>query len=305
VASLILVASIALYTYLKIQRRQAEKTAPQAAEVQRKEEDRKQREAKEEAARQEAEQKRVEEERPRREEEKQLQAKGMVKVPAGEFFMGCNERVDNACEEDEKPGRTVNLPAFSIDKAEVSVEEYQKCVDARQCPQSDERRYSSCNWGVSGREQHPMNCIDWNQAKTFCEWAGKRLPTEAEWEKAARGTDGRKYPWGDTWQPQKANSYGEDDGFKTTAPVGSFPAGVSPYGNLDMAGNVWEWTQDWYDSKYYQNGPTKNPRGAEKGGLKVARGGSWRDSARGVRVALRRRYGPRAGVDHVGFRCAQ
>src|SRR5262249_8244601 len=120
--------------------------------------------------------------------------KEMVFVPAGEFFMGCNEKVDTECWDDEKPGRTVNLPAFAIDKTEVTVAEYKKCVDEGRCTRPDTG--SLCTWGKTGREQHPINCVDWNQAKAFCEWAEKRLPTEAEWEYTARAGKTGKYSFG-------------------------------------------------------------------------------------------------------------
>src|SRR5262249_33048753 len=132
--------------------------------------------------------------------------------PKGTFFMGCNERVDTECDDDEKPGRRVNVGAFQIDKTEVTVEQYGKCVKAGACnskgltmpywgrDEEPAREHpegaKECNWGKTGRERHPINCVDWEQARTYCAWAGKRLPMEAEWEKAARGTDGRKYSWG-------------------------------------------------------------------------------------------------------------
>ena len=214
---------------------------------------------------------------------------GMVLVPAGEFTMGCNEKADSECEEDEKPQRQVNLPAFQIDRTEVTVDAYRQCVDARRCTLPDTKGRGSCNWGVSGREKHPINCIDWNQAEAFCAWAGKRLPTSEEWEKAARGTDGRVYPSGDTLDIDKANVYESYDGYKDTAPVGSFPAGASPYGGLDMAGNVWEWTADWY-----RNGETR-----------LLRGGSWVDLPRRARTSRRLGTVPNSRLDDVGVRCAQ
>ncbi|MGE0822245.1 MAG: formylglycine-generating enzyme family protein [Candidatus Binatia bacterium] len=214
----------------------------------------------------------------------------MVAVPAGDFFMGCNEKVDNECFDNEKPGRTVNLPAFAIDKTEVTVAAYRQCVEGKECSEEGLERYGSCNWGKEGRENHPINCVDWNQAGAFCQWAGKRLPTEAEWEKAARGTDGRKYPWGDEWDGRKANVNGTEDGYEQTAPVSSFPTGASPYGALDMAGNVWEWTADWYDKeKKYRS----------------LRGGSWTAHPQYARASDRSRNEPGFRNVDIGLRCAQ
>ena len=214
---------------------------------------------------------------------------GMVFVPGGEFTMGCNETPEGECEEDEKPQRQVNVPAFQIDKTEVTVEAYRQCVDARRCTLPDTKMKGACNWDVSGREKHPINCIDWSQAEAFCASVGKRLPTSAEWEKAARGTDGRVYPSGETWDITRANVYESYDGYKETAPVGSFPAGASPYGALDMAGNVWEWTSDWY-----RNGETR-----------LIRGGSWVDLPRRARTTRRLGTLPTSRNDDIGFRCAQ
>ncbi len=248
--------------------------------------------------------------------------KQMVAIPTGEFFMGCNEAVDKECDDNEKPGRRVPVAAFSIDKTEVTVAQYARCVAAGKCSEEgltmphgaggDDKEHPgrawACNWEKAGREQHPINCVDWDQAKTYCEWAGKRLPTEAEWEKAARGTDGRKYPWGNRGygeagrvaniadetakrnQPNLTVAEGYDDGFYETAPVGSFPAGASPYGALDMIGNVGEWTADWYDKE-------------RKG--RAVRGGSWRSPPRDARAAVRHRGASGSRRILIGFRCAQ
>ena len=226
----------------------------------------------------------VETERQPRAEE-QSGKDGMVSVPAGEFTMGCQDGVDSECEEDEKPQRQINVAAFQIDKTEVTVEAYRQCVDAKRCTLPDTKR-GSYNWGVSGREKHPINCVDWNQAEAFCAWAGKRLPTSAEWEKAARGTDGRVYPWGEAWDITRANVYESYDGYKDTAPVGSFPAGASPYGALDMAGNVWEWTADWY----------------REGETRLLRGGSWVDLPRRARTSRRLGTVPISRNDDIGSR---
>ncbi|MBI3800775.1 MAG: SUMF1/EgtB/PvdO family nonheme iron enzyme [Deltaproteobacteria bacterium] len=214
--------------------------------------------------------------------------------------MGCNEEVDQVCESDEKPGRKVSLDAYSIGKYEVTVAEYRRCVEAGGKGCTSPGSGEICNWGKEGHEDHPINCVDWNQAQGYCQWAGKRLPTEAEWEKAARGTDGRVYPWGNQWEAKRANVDGSG-----TAAVGSYSAGVSPYGSYDMAGNVLEWVQDWYAEDYYRRGPVKNPKGPANGEYKVVRGGSWFPGPRGVRVSYRSGGDSGGRVGSLGFRCAQ
>ena len=225
----------------------------------------------------------------------------MVLVPAGEFIMG-NDRG----EADEKPEHKVYLDAFYIDKYETTVDQYGKCAQAGKCTKPNEG--GGCNWGKSDRGKHPINCVDWNQVKTYCEWAGKRLPTEAEWEKAARGTDGRKYPWGNE---QAACDYAIFDsgnnngcGKNSTWPVGSKPKGASPYGAMDMAGNVWEWVADWYDANYYQHSPRRNPTGPASGKACVLRGGSWGDDPEYFRSSFRLWLTPDIKNYYVGFRCA-
>lgn len=257
----------------------------------------------------------------------------MVDVPAGDFWMGCNKSVDSECDSNEYPYRKVYLSAFKIDRTEVTVAQFSECVKAGRCssnglntPYWNGKSQMSwkwaCNWG-QGRDDHPINCVDWRQAKTYCEWAGKRLPTEAEWEKAARGTDGRKYSWGNTGFGTAKNvaniadetahkkhsdwSYakGYTDGYEGTSPVGSFPKGASPYGVLDMMGNVWEWVSDWYGSDYYKNGSTRNPTGPSSGPSRVLRSGSWFDIPNGNRTSNRLSYDPKARSVNFGFRCAK
>jgi formylglycine-generating enzyme required for sulfatase activity len=227
------------------------------------------------------------------------------------FWMGCNEAVDNECNPDEKPYHEVNLDAFEIDKYEVTAGEYKACVDAGSCTATNASTGSACNYGVSGKESHPIDCVHWDKAKAYCEWAGKRLPTEAEWEKAARGTDGRKYPWGND-SPDCEHAVMEDSsaggngcGTGGTMPVGSKPKGVSPYGAEDMVGNVWEWVGDWYDWSYYASSPKDNPKGPGSGEDRVWRGGSWLYSRPGdLRASRRAWYGPGDWWFCGGFRCA-
>ena len=171
---------------------------------------------------------------PSKTEKKPSDSEAMISIPSGEFWMGCNEKVDTQCESDEKPGRTVYLDAYSIDKYEVTVVEYRRCLEASECSIEGLTESSSCNWNRPDRANHPVNCANWAQAQVYCQWAGKRLPTEAEWEKAARGTKRYLYPWGNEWDMSKANS-GESKK-NGTAAVGSYPSGVSPYEVHDMAG---------------------------------------------------------------------
>jgi len=221
----------------------------------------------------------------------EIGSRGMVRVPAGEFFSGCNEEVDSECYEDEKPGKKRYVSAFAIDGTEVTVEAYRECVRAGRCKEPGTGR--SCNWGRGDREGHPANCVDWNQATAYCAWKGKRLPTEWEWEKAARGTDGRKYPWGNEQVScrqavirQGGTACGRGN---TTFKVASKPLGVSPYGAHDMIGNVWEWTSSQYP------GSTN----------RVVRGGSWRRLPRSARASDRAASAPVYRSNNIGFRCAQ
>ena len=234
----------------------------------------------------------------------------MVSIPAGWFRHGCAED-DAQCEEDETPGFEVYLDAFSIDVYEVTVGQYRACYDAGACTEEFQGN-------IDKEDDLPIAFVTWNQADIFCKWVGKRLPTEAEWEKAARGDSQRIYPWGDQWEPTWLNwfddvndddEYGEVDGYWYTAPVWSFPEGESPYGLLNMAGNVWEWTADWYDEDYYLDAPDHNPAGPDDGEFKVTKGGGWHltwgDDPRPYRISDRDdAYGPDGRNDSIGFRCA-
>jgi formylglycine-generating enzyme required for sulfatase activity len=228
----------------------------------------------------------------------------MVCVEAGSFLMGCNQELDDNCSATEFPVHEVYLDRFSIDVHEVTVAEYRACVDAGGCTEAD-----PCNAARPGMGDHPINCVDWEQAGAYCAWVGKRLPTEAEWEKAARGTDERTYPWGED-EPSCALAViaedGEGCGSEGTYPVGSRPAGASPYGALDMIGNVEEWVLDWFDSAWYAESPGVNPEGPEQGTHRIVRGGTWRSSdPRTTRAAWRWGNVPSSRYEAGGFRCAK
>ncbi len=215
----------------------------------------------------------------------------MVYVPPGEFTMGSNEY------DDEKPIHTVYLDAFWIYKTEVTNAQYKKCVEAVACdPPSDTKYYDDPDYAY-----HPVVYVNWYQAKAYSEWAGGRLPTEAEWEKAARGTEGRIYPWGNDWDANRLNS--SEAGPDRTTKVGSYPDGASPYGALDMAGNVWEWTSSLYKDYPYQADDGRED--VEAGGARVLRGGSWSRSERLARCAFRLDFAPDYFRVTFGFRvCA-
>jgi eukaryotic-like serine/threonine-protein kinase len=234
----------------------------------------------------------------------------MVDVPAGEFQMGCDPDHNGgySCASDELPLHAVYLDAYRIDRTEVTNAQYKQCVAAGVCALPIET-WTNCTfyYWLPFYANHPMRCMDWNRASAYCAWAGKRLPTEAEWEKAARGaTDTRAYPWGDA-EPTcaLANGWLTGDCYGDIRAVGSLPAGASPYGALDMAGNVMEWVNDWYQSNYYSVSPDSNPPGPATGSSRVLRGGHWNNSASYLRLA--RRFtspDPTDLYDLIGFRCA-
>jgi formylglycine-generating enzyme required for sulfatase activity len=257
---------------------------------------------------------------------------GMVKIEGGRFFMGSDDDLPL-----ERPAHNVTLSPYCIDVDEVTTGAYQACSDEGRC----KRAARTNDWeGIStaqrkafdplcnardpvGRAKHPINCVDWEMASIFCSAHGKRLPTEAEWEFAARGPDGRKYPWGDEDpNPTLLNACGKecvewgkksraevtamfdgDDGWPTTAPVGSFPKGASRYGLHDVVGNVWEWVADYYAE--YTKDSQVDPKGPAQGAERVIRGGAWngaypswvRPTFRYKDIAEKRSHG-------IGFRCA-
>lgn len=224
----------------------------------------------------------------------------MVLIPAGSFWMGCNASTDTQCKDQEFPYHEVTLSAYYIDKTEVTQGQYLRCVLAGKCISPD----GDCLFDY----EHPVICVTWQQASEYCAWAGKRLPTEAEWEKAARGTDGRIYPWGNgapTCDLAVA-SYNMDPGCGKGwgwNPCSRSPAGDSPYGLCDMAGNVMEWVFDRYKWDYYKYSPSVNPTGPSIGNRTI-RGGGWYHSW-GMRTSERNPAGlDDWGLD-VGFRCAR
>jgi len=221
----------------------------------------------------------------------------MALVPAGEFTMGSN------LADDEKPVHPVYLNAFYMDKYEVTVGQYAKYLEVTDMEEPPD-------WYIMNQPQHekrPVVNVDWEDAVKYCKWAGKRLPTEAEWEKAARGTDGRIYPWGNEAPTRLHANYGRKEWNNHLAliQVGSFEEGRSPYDIYDMAGNAWEWVSDWYDYDYYKNSPRRNPIGPAHGNSKVVRGGSWLYISEFLRSAHRFAAQPTNRYFGYGFRCAK
>lgn len=258
---------------------------------------------------------------------------GMVRIGAGQFYMGSHEP---SALPKEKPSFNVELDAFCIDLTEVTVADYRACSERGACPRAgrtvdwpnitDRQREvygAECNDARDDRLDHPVNCVSWKMATRYCQQRGKRLPSEAEWEYATRGPDGRVYPWGDeaptpahlnacgtecvAWgeknDEQLPALYEQDDGYPTTAPVGRFRAGRSRFGPYDVVGNVWEWVADWYGD--YTPDEKTNPTGPEHGEQRVIRGGGWNGSyATWLRPSFRYGQDPEALSAGIGFRCA-
>ncbi len=241
---------------------------------------------------------------------------GSVHVPEGYFQMGSGATAE------ETPVRFVFTKPFYIDRYPVTNSQYKAFLDAsgydgRLDANAEYLRHWKNGTYEPGQEDHPVTFVSWRNAQAYAEWAGKRLPTEAEWEKAARGADGRKYPWGDTVPDGTLCNFADantsfawsdsdtDDGFALTSPVGHYERGKSPYGLYDMAGNVWEWCADWYDEDYYSYGPYRDPQGPENGHYRVVRGGCWNSDAQSVRAAHRKSYRPDVTSSTIGFRCAK
>ncbi len=258
----------------------------------------------------------------------------MVYVPAGEFTMGSADS-DSQAYDNEKPQHRVMVAGFWIDRTEVTNAQYRKFVDAG--GYTNQAYWTEAGWAWKGQNnatqpncwgdgnfnqaQQPVVCVSWYEAYAYARWVGGRLPTEAEWEKAARGTDGRIYPWGNTWDGTRVNfcdrnctydwkDAGVNDGYATTAPVGSYANGVSPYGALDLAGNVWEWTSSAWGKNFdkpdfaYPYTPNDGREDQSSTDVRVLRGGSWYDGARDVRSAIRFSVVPGYRGINIGFRVA-
>ena len=231
----------------------------------------------------------------------------MIFIPAGDFTMG------SAIQSEEKPPHSVFLDAFFIDKYEVTNAQYKVCVQSGSCTPPHERKSGqrSSYYNNSSFAEYPVIYVDWEQAKTYCEWRGGRLPTEAEWEKAARGVDGRKYPWGNQAPDCALANYGSDELLADacvgdSSAVGSYPQGASPYGVLDMAGNVWEWVQDWFRDDYYSSMDTWfNPPGPDSGESRGLRGGGYTSERVTLRASYRGFMFPEITDEVIGFRCVR
>lgn len=223
----------------------------------------------------------------------------LLYVPASEFTMGSN--TDSV---DEMPAHTVYLDSFWVDQTEVTNRMYALCVTAGTCnPPTDVRSYThNLYYGNIAFENYPVIYVNWNMASAYCAWAGRRLPTEAEWEKAARGDKGNIYPWGNS--APNSNLLNYNGNVQDTSSVMSYETGKSPYGAYDMLGNVWEWVNDWYGETYYQISPPSNPLGLDFGTGRVHRGGSWLDDHNFIRSSKRDKGDPNYADRNLGFRCA-
>ena len=252
----------------------------------------------------------------------------MILIPEGSFPMGGREEEVSQAPDGhlltyvaERPVHQVELSAYYLDKHEVTNAQYHRFLEAASAsgaqwdhpdqPESLEHRQRYLNDGLRG-ESNPAVGLNWYDAYAYCQWAGKRLPTEAEWEYAARGREYRKYPWGEGhpysngiwWANYRPQTGHAEDGHRWTAPVGSYPDGVSPFGILDLSGNAEEWVQDWYSVDYYRRSEGRNPPGPASGTKKVIKGGSYGSPAHQIRAAMRIFGKPKDKGPRIGFRCA-
>jgi len=241
----------------------------------------------------------------------------MVLVLAGEFVMGSDKKIDRVAYRSELPQRHVHLDTFAIHKYEVTNLQYLKFIlETGRSPQID-WRYDGGNF-QEAMAHHPVMHVSWYDADAYCRWDGKRLPTEAEWEKAARGEDGRINPWGNQPAGLSRVNFGRTglSGPVRDRPerlllyppiisVDKYETGVSPYGAYQMLGNVSEWVADWYDKDYYATAPDRNPKGPATGTQKSFRGGGWMDSTTTMRAAMRNGTDPNTKINWMGFRCAK
>lgn len=235
----------------------------------------------------------------------------IIEIPGGKVWVGCDEtnNADFSCFEDELPLHQVYLDTFFIDKLEVTNAQYALCVKSGVCAEPNYQRSGTRPEYYSDPDfaDFPRVAVSWFEASDYCKWVGGRLPTEAEWVRSARGDDNRVYPWGNT-DPDcsKANLLDESTGrlcVGDTAAVGSYPEGASPFGVMDMAGNVWEWTADWYHKRYYSTSPGVNPQGPEQGGAKVVHGGGFDYGWKLSRIAYTTDHDPKEHKIGFGFRC--
>ncbi|HZK17093.1 MAG TPA: SUMF1/EgtB/PvdO family nonheme iron enzyme [Anaerolineaceae bacterium] len=236
----------------------------------------------------------------------------LVEIPEGAFMMGCDveNKGDLGCRAAELPFHEVTLPAYLIDRYEVTNSQYRQCVEDGACkaPRSNASSSREDYFSDPAYDLYPVVYINYADAQAYCEWAGMRLPTEAEWEKAARGSQANLYPWGnhdpDCTLANSLNNPNATSCVGDTTMVGSYPLGSSQYGVMDMAGNVWEWVADYFSPNYYADSPTENPTGPESGTERVVRGGGWSGSWRYLRTSSRAYDLPFYSGADLGFRCA-